>query len=179
MGRSQGTIVQRAIIGPLASLVGVPHTAPQGATVHDAFPPFPPTQKKKKKKKNTRACLLLPNRARTSSTAHPPIVPTYHSVNPPATPQLTRPCRASPCTSFLAISWDLIYSLCAGVSSSSSLSFSSSSSKDGSNNNNKVLGKQQSQRQLPTAVRRDGPCVRALGTLFLIYHRSLSHLVAR
>ena len=46
-------------------------------------------------------------------------------------------------------------------------------------NDNKVLGKYQSQRQLPTAVRRDGPYVRALGTLFLIYHRPLSHLIAR
>ena len=40
-------------------------------------------------------------------------------------------------------------------------------------NDSKVFGKQQSQRQLPTAVRRDGPCVRVLGTPFLIYHRSL------
>ena len=46
MGRSQGTIVQQAIIDPLASLVGVPYMAPQGATVHDAFPPFPPTKSK-------------------------------------------------------------------------------------------------------------------------------------
>ena len=47
MGRSQGTIVQQAIIGPLASLVGVPHTVLQGATVHDTFPPFPPTNRSK------------------------------------------------------------------------------------------------------------------------------------
>ncbi len=44
MSRSQGTLVQRAIIGPLASLAGVPHTALQSATVNDAFPPFPPTK---------------------------------------------------------------------------------------------------------------------------------------
>ena len=49
MGKvTKAPFVQRAIIGPLASLGGVPHTAPQGATVHDAFPPLPPTKKKKK-----------------------------------------------------------------------------------------------------------------------------------
>ena len=30
--------------GPLASRTGVPHTVPLGATVCDAFPPFPPTK---------------------------------------------------------------------------------------------------------------------------------------
>ena len=49
VGRSQGILVQRAIIGPLASLAGVPHTAPRGATVHDAFPPFPQPKKKELK----------------------------------------------------------------------------------------------------------------------------------
>ena len=42
-------------------------------------------------------------------------------------------------------------------------------------NENEVLGKQQSQSQLPAVVRRDGPGARALGTLFFIHHRSLSH----
>ena len=45
MGRSQGAIVQQAIIGPLASLVGVPHIVLQGTTVHGTFPPFPPTNR--------------------------------------------------------------------------------------------------------------------------------------
>jgi len=39
-------------MNPKASRPGVPHTAPKGATVHDAFPPFPT---KKKQKNNTYA----------------------------------------------------------------------------------------------------------------------------
>ena len=30
------------------------HTVPSGATVHDAFPPFPPTKKKERSRPNTR-----------------------------------------------------------------------------------------------------------------------------
>ena len=43
--RTRG-IVSKGQAGPLASPVGVPHTALQGVTVHDAFPPFPPNKKK-------------------------------------------------------------------------------------------------------------------------------------
>ena len=38
-------IMSKGQIGPPASPVGDPHTAPQGVTVHDAFPPFPPNKK--------------------------------------------------------------------------------------------------------------------------------------
>jgi len=39
-------VVQGAI-EPNGEPSGVPHTAPQGVMVHDAFPSFPPNQKKK------------------------------------------------------------------------------------------------------------------------------------
>ena len=42
MGRSGSVFVQGR--DPLASCPGVPHTAPRGATVHDAFPSFPPNK---------------------------------------------------------------------------------------------------------------------------------------
>ena len=48
-----------------------------------------------------------------------------------------------------------------------------------SSNGCKVLGKYQSQCQLPTAVRRDGTCLRALGSLIFRYITVLSHLAVR
>ena len=72
--------------------------------------------------------------------------------------------------------WDLVPFLCGG---GLTLTFTVPLVllvKDDSNDS-KVLGKQHSQHQLPTAARRDGPCVRALGTLFL-YIKVLSHLFA-
>ena len=47
VGRSGGTSCPKGE-AQLASRSGVPHTAPCGATVHDAFPSFPPNKKKKK-----------------------------------------------------------------------------------------------------------------------------------
>ena len=46
MGRSARRNVQTGEKDQLASRAGVPHTAPIGATVHDAFP-LSPTKKKK------------------------------------------------------------------------------------------------------------------------------------
>src|SRR5258706_1865339 len=86
------------------------------------------------------------------------------------------PGRTSPCTPFLATSWDLVLFLCAG---GLTFIFTVLFLVDDDSNDNKVLGKQQSHCQLPMAVCRDGPCVRGSGALFLIYHGSLSHLVVR
>ena len=52
MGRTQGAM-PNGRTDPTASPDGVPHTAPTGVKVHDAFPPLP-TKKKKKKETRTR-----------------------------------------------------------------------------------------------------------------------------
>ena len=49
MGRTGGPNVQNGNINPMASRAGVPHTAPHGVMVLDAFPSFPPNKKKTKK----------------------------------------------------------------------------------------------------------------------------------